>query len=150
MSIRTGAMNQNLTLAKILLLAALFVAPLVMAGCGAAPAEESVANSNPVTRGPSKPSGYYVEMTITPHTVQTPGTIAVRVRVWDARGNMVSGVPVTVVGALDKAAAGTTDANGLLIGTVEIKGDAGGVDFIYVLVEDLELSLPVQIVAAAV
>jgi len=147
MSIRTGGMNQNSTIAKILLLAALFMAPPLMAGCGAAPESESVAQSYAGPTGPTFPSSYYFDLSITPHTIQTPGTVGVTVRVWDSRGNVVANAPIIFVGP-DTSTTGTTSAGGISTKVLEIKGNAGGVVFVTVTVEDSSLTLPVQIVAA--
>lgn len=141
-------MMKALTWKKILILAALLLAPLALAGCGDG---EGVASASSGVRGPSYPSGYYVELTVTPYNTITNSTVNVTVKVWDSNGNPAGGVVVMVGGdeSADDKNFQTTGSNGEAIWSWEIKAPAGAVVPITATVESTSATVNVQVVSSA-
>lgn len=132
---------------KILILFALLLAPLALANCGL-PAENNSASSTVGPVGPTFPSKYYFDFTASSIVVQSGGSVAFTVRVWDSNGNMAGGVSNTFTGSGKwENPTTTTDLNGMDRGILTVEGGAGTIDYVTVTVENLSLTIPVQIVA---
>jgi len=162
-------MENILTWKKIIILGVLLVTPFALAQCG----EGGSVASTSASAGPTFPSKYFFEATVTPHTVENKGTVALVVRTWDENGFPVSGVTVTVVGPNKSAttgskgtsgatggtggtgakggtgATGFTGQNGIKTFVLNITGDAGGIINLSVLVENSVVQVPVQIKSSA-
>ncbi|MDH5637006.1 MAG: hypothetical protein OEZ04_00775 [Nitrospinota bacterium] len=128
-----------------------FVMSLSIAGCSSMESE-SVADHHVGPVGPTYPSLYYFEATVTPHTVVPPATAIFMVRVFDSNGNLVPNVPVYALGA-DESTMGETDYSGIARFSLVIASKGGGGISGYVLpmtfsVEDTSLTIPVQVAPA--
>ncbi|HEB72379.1 MAG TPA: hypothetical protein ENI77_07130 [Nitrospirae bacterium] len=162
-------MKNTLSWKKILILGVLLVTPFTLAQCGEG---DSVASAT-ASAGPTYPSKYYFEATVTPSVVDNKGTVGLVVRVWDENGYPVSGAVVIVVGPNKSAttgtkgtkgatgssgsggssgtsgggtgSTGTTGENGIKTFPLNITGDAGGIIYLAVLVENSVVQVPVQI-----
>ncbi|VAX14736.1 hypothetical protein MNBD_NITROSPINAE04-1163 [hydrothermal vent metagenome] len=159
-------MKNTLTWKKIVILGVLLMTPFTLAKCGAG---DSVASAT-ASAGPTYPSKYYFEATVTPNVVDNKGTVGLVVRVWDENGYPVSGAVVIVVGPNKSAttgtkgttgtsgtggssgtsgsgtgSTGTTGDNGIKTFPLNITGDAGGIIYLAVLVENSVVQVPVQI-----
>ncbi|MGK7345339.1 MAG: hypothetical protein ACNS63_05975 [Candidatus Nitrospinota bacterium M3_3B_026] len=143
-------MMKALTWEKILILAALLLAPLALAGCGESEGE-SVAAASSGVKGPSYPSGYHMELIVTPYSTISNSTVNVTVKVWDSNGNPAGGVAVMVGGdeSADDDNFGTTGSNGEARWSWEIKAPAGAVLPITATVESMSATVMVQVVSAA-
>ncbi|MFQ5431897.1 MAG: hypothetical protein ACE5EN_05270 [Nitrospinota bacterium] len=75
--------------------------------------------------GPSSPSGYYLEMTVSPSVVLFEGSATFSVRAWDINGNPASGVTIYVSGAVDTSATLTTGSNGYAAMLLDVKDRLG-------------------------
>lgn len=139
-------MKNRLTWKKIVILGVLLVTPFALAQCGSNTGGDSVASHRVGPKGPTFPGQYYFEVTVTPHTVLIDGTVAVVVRVFDKNGLPAVGVPMNVVGP-EEAGAGSTDSNGFATFILTVSGVEGGISPLTVSIEDLVLTVPVQIIA---
>lgn len=134
---------------KIIILSALLLAPLALANCGL-PAENNSAASTVGPKGPTFPSKYYFDLTASSIVMQSGGSVAYKVRVWDSLGNMAGGVMVLFSGSGKwDPKTGTTGLDGMTYGTSEITGGAGTIHYTTVTVEDLSLTIPIQVIAGA-
>jgi hypothetical protein len=141
-------MSDKMTWQKILILCALFVAPLLLARCGPS-GSEHVPSSHVGPAGPTSPSNYYFELTIAPHTLHVGGWVLVVVRVWDQYGNATPSVRVNLtVTGFNKTKITLwdyTDTNGLMQGHVEAEADSNYIGYITVEVEGTFLTLPITV-----
>jgi len=125
-----------------------FVVSLLMAGCSSMESE-STADHHVGPVGPTYPSLYYFEATVTPHSIVPPASVIFMVRVFDSNGNLVPNVPVHMSGA-DTTTLGETDYSGIARFGLEITVKGAGSITGYILpitfmVEDTFLTIPVQI-----
>jgi len=128
---------------------ALLMTPMLGAGCNSLQSE-TVAEHHVGPAGPTYPSGYYFDVSVTPHSITTTGTHSVlyTIRVWDSNGNVVSGVMVAASGA-DKVGYIPTDYAGIASVGIEMKtSGTGGSEVFYMTftVEDSALTIPVQLI----
>ena len=131
---------------KILILAALLLAPLALTNCGSS-AENNSASSAVGPAGPTYPGKLYFDLTATTSVLQQtfPGTFTVRV--WDSAGNMAGNVSVIFAGP-DTSYSGTTDGSGIIHGVLTITGGAGTIVYVTATVENESLTIPVQVIAS--
>lgn len=131
---------------KILIISALLLAPLALTNCGSAGENNSASNRVGPT-GPTYPNKLYFDLTAETIVVQSGGSVAYTVRVWDSLGNMAGGVSVLFSGT-GKWTVNTalTDISGMAHGTLEMTGGAGTLAYVTVTVEDKSLTIPVQVV----
>lgn len=146
-------MSGRLSWQKILIICALFVAPLLLAQC--APAEgDNVASKTVGPEGPTSPSNYYFDLTVTPHTLIGGGWVHTIVKVWDQYGNEASGVLVVIAASgfddveMDPIN-GWTDANGMTYLYISIASDFTSIGYVTAYVEGEYLTAPIQIVTAS-
>lgn len=118
------------------------MAVMLGAGCSSMDSE-STADHHVGPVGPTYPSYLFFDATVTPHSIMPPSTATFMVRVWDNNGNLVSGVPVIFTGAQTSAIVTTGDA-GIAYLVLELKGNAAGVIWITVWIEDTSLTIPIQ------
>lgn len=134
---------------KILILFALLLAPLALSNCGT-PQESNSASSTVGPKGPTFPSKLYFDLTASSIVIQSGGSVQITVRVWDSLGNMAGGVSVHASGTGKWATpTATTGIDGMAHGFLEMTGGAGTIAYITVTVEDLQLTIPVQVIAGA-
>jgi len=136
-------MNKFISWKKTLTLILLLVTPLILVRCGGG---ESVASHTVGPVGPSWPSSYYFDATVTPHTIKSNGTVLITVQVWDSNGNVAGGVLVTIVGP-ETSGTATTDTGGLASSVLTVTGNAGSIVYLTCGVEDTVLTIPVQVIA---
>ena len=136
-------MKNRLTWKKIIILGVLLVTPFVLAQCGVSEGE-SVASHHVGPVGPTFPGKYYFDATVTPHTIENNGTVAIVIRVYDQNGLPAGGVAMNVVGP-ETPGAGATNTDGLITFILTVEGTAGGISNITVAIEDSALTIPVQI-----
>ncbi len=129
---------------KILILAALLLAPLALTNCGSA-AENNAATSNVGPKGPTYPNKLYFDLTAESSVVSSNGTVTFTVRVWDSVGNMAGNVAVILAGP-DTSYSGSTDGSGILHGVLTISGGAGTIVYVTATVENESLTIPVQVI----
>jgi hypothetical protein len=130
---------------KILIISALLLAPLALMNCGSA-GENNSASSRVGPKGPTDPSKLYFDLTAESIVVQSGGTAAFTVRVRDSLGNVAGGVSVLFSGAGTWTGnPGTTNLNGVVSGTLAITGGAGTLAYVTATVEDMSLTIPVQV-----
>ena len=131
---------------------ALFAA-VAMAGCSSLESE-AVADHHVGPVGPTYPSGYYFECTITPHSIvptKDGSFLTILTRVWDSNGNLAAGVPVQVA-AGGVAHRETTGYDGILLMMIGYKIEAGAdivyghVKYVTVNIEDSFLTIPFQLI----
>ena len=125
------------------------VVTMLLAGCSSMESE-SVADHHVGPVGPTYPSMYYFEATVTPHTVTPPATVSLMVRVYDSNGNLVPNVPVYGAGpGAGSDTVATTGYDGIARFAMEINALtaelAGQVLWITFSVEDTTLTIPVQV-----
>jgi hypothetical protein len=131
---------------KILILAALLLAPLALTNCGSA--VNNAATSNVGPKGPTYPNKLYFDLTATSSVAQSGGSVTFSVRVWDSLGNMVENVSVIFSGGGTwTSATVTTDGSGIANGALTVSG-AGTISYVTVTVENMSLTIPVQIIAS--
>ncbi len=96
--------------------------------------------------GPTAPSGYYFDLTVSPYVVTDGGTFILTSRVTDGAGNAVAGAIVILAGDAEESCAATTDAAGY--GSCALTVDAGGafVGYITAQLENKALTVPYQVV----
>lgn len=139
---------------KVVLLAALLLAPLALTNCGSA--EDNAASSTVGPAGPTYPSKLYFDLTAVNSVVQQTSAATFTVRVWDSAGNMASDVFVTLNGS--SSYTDLTTASGIVsyggfswtgASDIYVACGAGIITVVYVTatVEDLSLTVPVQIIA---
>jgi len=103
--------------------------------------------------GPTQPSGYYFDLTVTPNALFVGGGVQSSVNVRDSHGNAVGGASVVItvsgIDAFDAAGlAITTNANGQGSMWMEYKGvGIGGLSFFTATLENRSLTAPVQLIA---
>ena len=140
-------MNGKMTWQKILILGALFVAPLLLARCG--DGSEHVPSAHVGPTGPTSPSKYYFEMTIAPHTLYRGGWVITVVRVWDRFGNVAPWVRVNLTtsgfNAIEAPLVDYTDANGIVQTHTKVTANTSYIGYITTEVEGSFLTLPVTI-----
>jgi len=128
---------------------ALLMAPMLGAGCNSLQSE-TVAEHHVGPAGPTYPSGYYFDVSVTPHSITTTGTHTVyyTVRVWDSNGNVVAGAPVQDSGA-DKGGVTYTDYAGIVYIGIALKTAGTGSSEVFYMtftVEDSSLTIPLQLI----
>ncbi|MDH5478255.1 MAG: Ig-like domain-containing protein [Nitrospinota bacterium] len=136
---------------KIMMAVALapMMAVVLLSGCSSMEGE-STADHRVGPVGPTYPSGYYFDGTVTPHSVVPPSSVVFLVRVYDSNGNLVPNVPV-YWGGPDDAGISTTGYDGIAVFMLQIKAAGGGgimgsVMYNTFTVEDTYLTIPLQIV----
>lgn len=129
---------------KIVLLAALLLAPLALTNCGSA-GENNAAGSKVGPAGPTYPNKLYFDLTTETIVVASNGTATFTVRVWDSAGNMASGVSVILAGP-DTSTSGTTDGSGIFHGVLTVSGGAGTLIYVTGTVENMSLTIPLQVI----
>ncbi len=137
-------MNKFMSWKKTLTLILLLVTPLILVRCGSG--GETVASHTVGPVGPSWPSSYYFDATVTPHTIKNNGTVLVTVQIWDSNGNVAGGVLVTIVGP-ETSGTATSDSGGLASAVLTVTGNAGSIVYLTCGVEDTVLTIPVQVLA---
>ena len=141
---------------KILILAALLLAPLALTNCGSAASNSASSTVGPT--GPTYPSKFYFDLTATTSVAQPGMTVTFSVRVWDTDGNMVEGMEVIMSGSgVGLPSSGTTtqtststatNSSGICNASFKIGDTAGGtISYITAIVEDMSLTIPVQVIA---
>ncbi len=142
-------MKQFLTWKKILILGVLLVTPLALAQCGES-GGESVASHHVGPVGPTFPSGWYFDATVTPHSAPAGSTVIFTIRVWDRNGLPASGVEIWLgLSATETSVENPffTNLYGYMTQQYEIEGGGGGeVTYLSVTVQDTVLTLPIQII----
>ncbi len=144
-------MSAKMTWHKIVILSALIAAPLFLANCGS-DGSEHVATQTVGPTGPTSPSGYYFEVTASPHTIPVGGGVVLSVRVWDENGNAAGDAwgawSITGVLSFDGASGlFITDTNGYSYFAYEFKDwSVTGTTYITVIIEDAVLQVPVTII----
>ena len=142
-------MNSKMTWQKILILCALFIAPLLLAHCG--DGSEHIPSAHVGPSGPTIPSNYYFELTVAPHTVYRGGWVLVVVRISDQYKNAAPDVEVHLTTSgfnmVTMEGGGVTDKNGMWRTHVEIEADTAYIGYITVEVEGSMLTLPVTVVS---
>lgn len=138
-------MKQFLTWKKILILGVLLVTPLALAQCGES-GGESVSSHHVGPVGPTFPSGYYFDATVTPHSIPSDSVVIVLLRAWDNKGNPVAGAQFFLGGLDTVENPGTTSAGGFTYFEITITGGAGSTVYLTFTVEDSSLTIPVQII----
>jgi hypothetical protein len=129
---------------KILIISALLLAPLALTNCGSAGENNSASNRvGPV--GPTYPNKLYFDLTVETIVVIPNGTVTFTVRVWDSLGNMAGGVSVIMAGTTDSAT-GVTDTSGVYHAILKQSGGAGTIVHVTATVENMSLTIPVQVV----
>ena len=128
---------------------AALVATMFMAGCSSMESE-SVADHMVGPVGPTYPSGYYFEGSVTPHSVVPPTSVVFMIRVYDQNGNLVAGVPVSASGAEDTAIS-TTGSDGVALFSLQVKTRGSGnimgsVSYFTFIIEDTVLTIPLQLI----
>ncbi|MBI5814593.1 MAG: hypothetical protein HZB29_03180 [Nitrospinae bacterium] len=135
---------------KLLILGLLMLAPLMLARCGTA-ADSNSASSTVGPKGPTSPSKYYFDLTAASLVVTTSGTAYYEVRVWDSNGNAAGNVNVTFSGDFETSGntltTGITGIDGITGMGISVKGSAGTVMYLTASVENLSLTIPVQVVS---
>lgn len=143
-------MSGKMTWQKILILGALFVAPMFLAQCGPG-GGENVPSAHVGPTGPTSPNGYYFELTVTPHTLYRGGWVMAVVRVWDEYGNLAPYVRVAfTTSGFNKVEIMLweyTNMNGLVQNPIEVEADTNYIGYITAEVEGTFLTLPVSIIA---
>ncbi len=139
-------MRQFLTWKKILILGVLLVTPLALAQCGEN-GGESVSSHHVGPVGPTFPSGYYFDATVTPHSIPSDSVVIVLLRAWDNKGNPVAGAAFFLGGIDTVENPGVTGVGGFTYFEVTIEGGEGSTVFLTFTLEDSSLTLPVQIIA---
>ncbi|MBI4666136.1 MAG: hypothetical protein HY751_06995 [Nitrospinae bacterium] len=137
-------MDNAINWKKILVIGALLLAPLALTQCGSA-GEQNSAEEKVGPVGPTYPSRYYFDLSVAPIIVQSNGTVTFTVQVHDSRGNVAGGVSVILAGP-DTSTSGVTDSNGFFFGVLEVKGTAGSIIYVTGTVEDMSLTIPVQVI----
>jgi len=137
---------------KLLVLGLLMLAPFMLAKCGSA-GEMNSAEARVGPKGPTTPSKYYFEMATPSIVIQSGGMAYFQVRVWDSLGNVAGGIYVTFSG--DFKPTGTTipsfptNSDGITGIGIEVKASAGQIMYVTATVEDMSLTIPVQVIANA-
>jgi len=133
---------------KILIISALLLAPLALMNCGSA-GENNAATSRVGPSGPTYPNRLYFDLTAETIIVAPKSSVVFTVRVWDALGNMAANVVVYFSGGGGKwdPAFVITDANGMVHGVTTVDGGAGTIMYVTVTVENMSLTIPVQIIS---
>lgn len=128
---------------KILIISALLLAPMVLTNCGSS-AENNASSNRVGPVGPTYPNKLYFDLTAETTVVAPDGTVTFTVRVWDSVGNMAGNVTVILAGPTTSAT-GVTDTGGLYHGVLQVKGGAGTLIYITGTVENMSLTIPVQV-----
>jgi len=141
-------MDKTLSWKKILGLIALILAPFLLAQCGDAGMS---ATSTVGEAGPTEPSGYYFNATVSPHSIISGAIVTIHVRVWDSNGNLASGVWIALSGVVadPKDVQTQTGSDGTGGWVFEMKYPPGSVIPVNITVENKTLSVPVQIITGA-
>lgn len=137
---------------RVAVVAAMVFAATLAAGCNTVDSE-ATADTHVGPVGPTYPSKYYFDATVTPHSVLPPATVTFMIRVWDNNGNLVSGVPMTVAGAATSTTATTNDAGvAYIVYTISKSSSSSGagVTYITVNIEDTVLTIPLQLIPSVV
>ncbi len=147
---RTMTMKPKITWQKVLLLLALVMSPLLLANCGAG--GELVSSNHAGPAGPTAPSGWYFDMTVTPQTIVFGGSTVATIRVWDSQGNAVSGavgqISMTGLPPQVSSVAFVTGENGIVYVPAQVaKTTVPGTVFLIANLEDSTLNLPVTVIA---
>jgi len=133
-------------------LTAAFMMVALGAGCSSMDSE-SVADHHIGPVGPTYPSYFYYDVTVTPHSVLPPATVTFVVRVWDHNGNLVSGATMTAAGP-DTSTEGVTDDAGLAYLVLKISkstaSSGAGVVFVTINIEDAALTVPIQLIPSMI
>jgi len=116
---------------------------MAFSACG----EESAPTLTSARVGPSSPSRYYLEMTVSPSVVLIKGSTTFTVRAWDINGNPASGVTIYVSGAADVAVTLATGSNGYATALLDVK-DSLGQKSMTATLENLSVSVSYQVVPA--
>lgn len=131
---------------KPLLIASLVIVAALSA-CGDFDGDYS--QSNKVgPKGPTIPSGYYFDLTLSPSVVQSGGdtdsTISITTHVWDANGVGVANVAINYGGDFENgnSVVGATDSNGYDTTILTVSGilEVANRKYITITVEDTTLS----------
>jgi hypothetical protein len=137
---------------KILIISALLLAPLALTNCGSS-SENNSASSKVGPSGPTYPNKLYFDLTTEATVVRDGDIVSITVRVWDAVGNMAGNVSVYFSGGgswvlpTTPAPVVVTDSAGIAHGMVSMKGGAGTLVYVTATVENMSLTIPVQIIA---
>ncbi len=137
---------------RLALLVLLLASPATLVSCGNGDGGEQVASGHVGPVGPTSPSGYYFEVTVTPHTITSGSDIAVTIRAYDQNGNAASGVPVNVAGTgMDpKDTFGSTSSTGYARWSIQMNSVVASYSYVTVSIEDKQLTVPVYIIPGTV
>lgn len=137
---------------RLALMAALLLSPALLVGCGNDNGGQQVASDHVGPIGPTNPSGYYFDLTCSPHTITSGSNVTCRIQVWDENGNTAAGVPVTLVGDSSdpKDSFATTGSGGWVRWAVQVGYPAGSYVYFTAGVEDKVLTVPVYVVPGAI
>jgi len=131
---------------SVLRFAGLFMAlasVIAFSACG----EESAPTLTSARVGPSSPSGFYLELTVSPSVVLYEGSTTFSVRAWDINGNPASGVTIYVSGAVDVAVVLTTGSDGYAAMLLDVK-DRLGQETMTATLQNLSVSVSYMVVPA--
>ena len=116
----------------------------IFSACG----EESAATQTSSMVGPTLPTGYYFDMTISPSVIEAKGSTTVTVRVLDSAGAAAATVDVYVSGSSDKGAVITTGANGIGAAFLDITGTGTGTSYLTATLENKSVTVSYIVVSA--
>lgn len=128
---------------KIIIISALLLAPLALTNCGSA-GENNAASSRVGPVGPTYPNKLYFDLTAETIVVQADGTVTFTVRVWDSFGNMAGNV-TTILAGPTTSTTGVTDTGGIFHGVLTVKGGAGTLVYVTATIENMSVTIPIQI-----
>lgn len=120
---------------KIASLFLVLASAFAFSSCG-----ESAATQTSARIGPTSPSGYYFELTVSPSVVPYEGSTNFIVRVWDNFGIPASGVTVLYAGSSDTPGSTTTGTDGIATIGLDVK-DRVGTETMTATVESLSVAV---------
>ena len=117
----------------------------ILSGCGDNSSMSAAEVVRAGTAGPTN-SGYYFNLTVSPGVINVDGSSTITVRVWNNLGP-VENVDVGVSGDVTNPAIVQTDVNGYVIGSYTVNGGAATTSYLTATVENLALTVGVQVTA---